>query len=602
MKFPGILLLLSLAASAVHADPQLTSWFTSGSGKYARIYTSDADKLAGRGVTTWSNGRQSQDQPAYAGVQAISYSDQWIYLSTTDLPPYTIGPWYDDPGRSRPFVNMPANQGVHYRIPRTATLPPPPKIKTQTSSREDAVGYLVDGVALFDPTDGFTYSNGTERNPGPGQWHRDAYFNERVTFDPGNSHQQNMGKYHNHADPLALRYLMDDHIDFNPAAGTYSESRAKPTKHSPILGWVRDGYPIYGPYGFANPMDPASGIRRMVSGFVKRDGAMPGVDDLSRGARTLPVWALRNSSRPPEDGPTVSSRAPIGRYLEDWAYLGDLTNPATGRSYQLGTDFDLNEYNVRYCVTPEFPQGTYAYFMCITADGAPTMPYNLNRYFFGTPTGGTSSEPENATPYFKGGPDSSNDGHITNMEQAHGDITLTWQSVEGGTYKVESSTDDHHWNTVVATKSAAQKMVSTSIRIPAMPGQDLAFRVTRTSLADYDRTSILPEVSSPGIRGITPAAGVRGNTFVVTLQLNPRSHPMLPPPHAPILRVAIGGVECQDCVRVDYQTVRATVTLPQSIRPGSEDVTLVFPGPPDTPQDIVSYTLAKGFEVREGAN
>ena len=48
-------------------------------------------------------------------------------------------------------------------------------------------------------------------------------------------------------------------------------------------------------------------------------------------------------------------------------------------------DFDLNEYNGRYCVTPEYPDGTYAYFLAITANGTPQFPYNSARRFSARP-------------------------------------------------------------------------------------------------------------------------------------------------------------------------------------------------------------------------
>ena len=61
-------------------------------------------------------------------------------------------------------------------------------------------------------------------------------------------------------------------MDYDAAAKVYSESTTASTKHSPILAWVRDGYPLYGPYGYSNATNPASGIRRLVSGFVLRNG------------------------------------------------------------------------------------------------------------------------------------------------------------------------------------------------------------------------------------------------------------------------------------------------------------------------------------------
>lgn len=45
---------------------------------------------------------------------------------------------------------------------------------------------------------------------------------------------------------------------------------------------------------------------------------------------------------------------------------------------------DLDQYNGRYGVTPEYPNGTYAYFMTIDGSGNPQYPYIIGRSFFGT--------------------------------------------------------------------------------------------------------------------------------------------------------------------------------------------------------------------------
>ena len=64
--------------------------------------------------------------------------------------------------------------------------------------------------------------------------------------------------------PSALRYLLDDHVDYNSISNRYSEKITSPTNHSPIIGWVSDGYPIYGPYGYSDPNNTNSVIRRMI--------------------------------------------------------------------------------------------------------------------------------------------------------------------------------------------------------------------------------------------------------------------------------------------------------------------------------------------------
>ena len=210
-----------------------------------------------------------------------------------------------------------------------------PAIKTIHGGGQ--IGIFVDGVAMFNSWDAY-YWNGSTRMLKPvrhGYWNRDAYVNEGVTFDAGYAHQQQTGVYHYHADPIALRYLLGDHVDYNPATKTYSEDTNTPTKHSPILAWTADGFPLYGPYGYSNPTNAGSGIRRMVSGYVLRNG-QNGTDNLDyNGAArtTIPAMgaaAFRRFSRI-KPARRFHSSYPFGRYMEDNDYLGDLINPPPAR-------------------------------------------------------------------------------------------------------------------------------------------------------------------------------------------------------------------------------------------------------------------------------
>jgi hypothetical protein len=367
----------------VIADPQITSWFTMDSGKFAQIYRTVAEKNSGRTETTWSNGRNVQSQPAYCGVQQIVSSANWVYVFSTGLGSQIMGPW-----QNGYFPNLPTDQHFIFAIPRH------PRVETSHGfQRLGEIGLFVDGVRMFDAGDAFSYShqNGRDADPraGIGQgdriWNRDALVNEVRTFDASFAHQQNRGTYHYHVEPIALRYELSDHVDFDAATQTYRESSDAPTRHSPILGWMQDGYPLYGPIGFSNPTNPASGLRRMVSGFVLRNGEN-GADNLAQtGRTTLPAWQAREQNRvaalqSSETGPNVSANFPLGHYMEDYAYLGDL-----GKT--LGKDFDLDELNGRWCVTPEFPQGTYAYFTTIDARGWPVYPYNMGRRYHGHANG-----------------------------------------------------------------------------------------------------------------------------------------------------------------------------------------------------------------------
>lgn len=517
-SFLMLMLLFLPAIMPAATDPQQSSWLTTYAGKYARIYSSDSAKAAGNSSTTWSNGTLSQSLPAYCGVQEILYSTNYIYIRTSGLGSHIMGPWYLNAGRTQTFPNLPVNQRMIFRMPRTPVVP-----ATRTYGFLGEIGMFVDGVRMFDAGDAFSYStaNGKDASPvanigqGDGIWNRDAWVNESVTFDPGYAHQQNTGRYHYHASPIALRYLLGDHVDFNSSTKTYSESAGAVTKHSPILGWMHDGYPIYGPYGYSTATDSGSGLRRMVSGYAKRDGTN-GTDNLTTtGRHSLPAVIARQRKisatlSASQYGPNVSVAYPIGQYMEDYAYLGDV-----GKTQ--GVDFDLDEYNGRYCVTPEYPGGTYAYFATINASGTPVYPYNMGRLYRGTPSGGlVNSITESVTSVFSGGPDSSSLTGVTATPNG-GNVTLTWSSVEGGTYEVDSSSDQSAWAPLATGQAAASNAVQTSISKPG-PAANY-YRAIRTSLAAYDPVSLFDWHSTQVSVTANAAAGNRTGATHGTWQL-----------------------------------------------------------------------------------
>jgi hypothetical protein len=415
----------SIVARAV--EPQLRSWFTIDSAKPAHIYRTDADKHLNRTATTWSNGRNIQSTPVNCGVQAVMSSDDWVYVRSTGLGSQVMGPWYIDSMHYRLFPNLPTDQHMIFRLPRHPVV-----AETLSRTSLGEIGMFVDGVSMFDSNDAFSYSNknGRDGDPRAGVghgdhiWNRDAFVNEGITFDAALGHQQNWGRYHYHGEPLALRYLLGDQVDFDASTKTYHESAAVPFHHSPIIGWMRDGFPIYGPYGYSSPSNSASGVRRMVSGYVLRD------DLAQNGRHTLPAWAARErrcsvNLTTSQSGPNVSPRYPAGHYIEDHDYLGDLGK-------LLGRDFDLDEFNGRWCVTPEFPHGTYAYFTAIDASGAPVYPYNMGRRYRGVPSGHlVDSINELVETNFSVGASAA--ASVTGRPKT---VTLVWQSdSEGGAYQ-----------------------------------------------------------------------------------------------------------------------------------------------------------------------
>ena len=567
------LLVVATPSGKLPAQPIVDSWFTANSGRYARIYTTDANKATGNAVTTWSNGSQSQNVPAYAGVQEIYSSSNWVYLRSTGLGSHVMGPWYLNAARTQVFPNFPVNTKTLYRIPRTPTVP-----TTKTLTGLGAIGYFVDGVSMFDSRDGFAWTGSGESGGGTGYWNRDAYVNEGVTLDPGLAHQEQSGTHHYHANPIALRYLLGDHVDYNPTTKSYSESTNPVTAHSPILGWVRDGHPVYGPYGYAEATNAASSVRRMISGYVLRNGQNGTDSPANTGRSTIPAWAVRLYNVSANQAGPATNTYPLGRYMEDNAYLGDL-------GYTQGTDFDLDEYNGRWCVTPDFPEGVYAYFVSVSSNGVPTFPYNIGRAFHGSPTGSAqTSITESVTTNFLG--ESNLAPKLKTLAAENSVVTLTWSALEGGTYRVESTTDFSAWTTNATNIAAA---LNTGTHSNSVSGDASFYRVARTVLASYDSAG----GTSGGGGGNTSFApggsASAGSTVTVTITLP--TTPMQPPVGVQPISVTLAGtIPGTSLSRPAQGTVIATFAIPASGAPtGLQNIVVVFPGP--------TYTLPGAFTI-----
>jgi hypothetical protein len=586
----GIALSAIVLSQNVFADPQIDSWFTTYSGKYVHIYTNDTMKANGSTVTTWSNGTQSQTTPAYCGAQQILSSSSNVFVRSTGLGSHVMGPWWNNTAHTVVFVNLPANQKMIFKIPRV------PAPATTHTAVQGEVGMTVDGVRIFDSGDAFSYSHSNSQDAtagngltGDGLWNREAWSNEGATMDPAYAHQQNTGRYHYHAMPIGLRYLLGDHITFDAVNKTYAESTNAPTKHSPIIGWIQDGYPLYGPYGYSSASNSSSGIRRMVPGYVKRDGTSGSVNLTVTGRVTFPAWRAREGNRSAtlsstEYGPAVSTTYPIGHYEEDYEFLGDL-----GKTN--GIDFDLDEYNGRWCYTPEFPNGTYAYFTAIDATGTPIYPYNTGRQYYGVSSGSlVSSITETVVTNFDGGPNAPqtlNPPAISNNV-----VTLLWSATEGGTYRVESSTDLTTWNTNAGNIAAS---LNTGAYTQALSASNVFYRVVRTNLANYDS---VVNATGGGILSVSPTSGNRSTTFTLTINLDPNSNPAPPPSQAPINSITVGSITGTSNVHVSQTQVTSSITIPSNASTGTQTVTVVFPGPPDNPTATVTYTLSNGFTIK----
>jgi hypothetical protein len=82
---------------------------------------------------------------------------------------------------------------------------------------------------------------------------------------------------------------------------------------------------------------------------------------------TLPDGSAASSA-----GPAISTQYPLGYYIEDFEYVAGLG--------------DLDQSNGRFCITPDYPQGTYAYFVTIDSNRTAVYPYTVGPNYHGIVT------------------------------------------------------------------------------------------------------------------------------------------------------------------------------------------------------------------------
>jgi hypothetical protein len=373
------------------------------------------------------------------------------------------------------------------RFPRS-----PVPATTHTSTTFGAIGMYVNGTAIYNMLDSYSYNGSTDVNMGGlGIWNRDADFAEILSFDANNAHQPASGQYHAHVNPLALRYQLGDNTAYDAVTDSYSEY-TNSLHHSPIIGWAYDGYPVYGPYGYSVTNDPGSPVRRMVSGYIKRDGSYGTTNLNVTGRTTLPLWAQiaqnRTSLTPSQYGPFPTNAADsvgsfeVGRYAEDNDYLGDLPPADTA-----GVQWDLDRYNGRHCVTPEFPGGTYAYFISNNDTNLPAFPYVIGRQYYGVASGGnfTSITDSSVITNFTGGANAAMATKNISTDGS-GDVTLTWSSVQGGTYIVSASDTITNWTDLTPSVSATSILSQATESGAVLSNSNRFYRVRRSAIANYD--------------------------------------------------------------------------------------------------------------------
>jgi hypothetical protein len=337
--FSSLFIMAVQAVGFSQQNPAITSWLINTDGTMGSHY------VQGNTVAIQDN--------VMANVQQVAYSSQWVYVTTNGIPAYTTGPFLDG------NPSLASDQNAIFKFPLTPTQ----NTGTPVSTTGGNIGVFINGVALFDYRDGVSWNNNTQAEgggpiqgpPGQGIWNRDAIVAERAGFDCAKGHPA-MGNYHHHQNPSAFD------LDLTPissvcnlydADGLYAINA---NAHAPLIGFAYDGFPIYGAYGFLNT-DGTGGIVRMKSSFQLRN---------------ITVRTHYANGTDVTDGPVVSATYPLGHYREDYEYVAHADQP----------DY-LDAHNGRFCITPEYPNGTYAYFCTVDENWNSAYPYVVGPTFYG---------------------------------------------------------------------------------------------------------------------------------------------------------------------------------------------------------------------------
>jgi len=186
---------------------------------------------------------------------------------------------------------------------------------------------------------------------------KDAITQDDGVLEKNNSLGRTLQYYHLYAPRNLRRTILGSKVSdgetiFLPDLNLVNSKEVETTYHSPIIGWAYDGNPIYGPYGYET--STGGSVKLMRSGYT----------------------SSLKSKRP------SVNLYPEGFFVEDYDFVDG---------------GDLDQHNGRYTITPEYPNGIYAYFATInegqvetsgpfTNYKKPAFPYIIGNTYRHTPS------------------------------------------------------------------------------------------------------------------------------------------------------------------------------------------------------------------------
>jgi hypothetical protein len=287
-----VLFTLLSAGLALASDPVHTAWIMSPAGSAALL-------------------------PSLPEVHSVTAGEHSVIVRSAGISLRYFGPLQPSP------VPPEGPREFSFEIPTH----PVPETGRHTRVPVEVIGTFINGLPIYNHFESLS-SNAADL------WHYDtvAYIDDGALTATGYARAELT-----HPAPAGL---LDQLVQNN-------------TRHSPLIGFALDGYPIYGPWAYSN----TGALERMRSSYklraIMRRQAWPD------GTRLLPE----------QYGPDVSSTEPLGTFAEDYEYV-----KGAG---------DLDEFNGRFTKTPEYPEGTYAYFLTTDESGRLAFPYLIGPRYYG---------------------------------------------------------------------------------------------------------------------------------------------------------------------------------------------------------------------------
>ncbi len=295
-------------------NPAVSAWLINSAG------------LKGRSDTT---AIQAIVEQFPADIQLVRYSATDVYINASGIPSYPVGPWSGNPA-------VATDRHWLFRVP----LNPVEQTSAKTSTPLGPIGVFINGVPIFNAQDAHSFNNQNiwHQNavaveggllPGTTNGFDSSFGHPAPVMNGGMINGLQMGEYHHHQRPISLLAQIGD----------------PPSRHSKIIGYAFDGFPVYGPHGYEH-VNGTGGVTRMQSSY-----------------------RLKTGTRQPLSGGSTPAGVYDGRYIEDFEF-------SEGSGH-------LDRHNGRFASTPEYPNGIYHYHSTIDNAGNSTYPYIIGPQYYG---------------------------------------------------------------------------------------------------------------------------------------------------------------------------------------------------------------------------